>query len=86
MSTTEWRKSSRSGGLDGGGNECVEVAALSDGRIAVRDSKHPDGAIAFFTRHPARRLDQADHRRRGSVNAYGGFGLLHQRSPRRGPR
>ena len=39
LSRALWRKSSRSGGADGGGTECVEVAALDDGRIAVRDSK-----------------------------------------------
>jgi Domain of unknown function (DUF397) len=50
LSRVVWRKSSRSGGLNGGGEECVEVAALGDGRIAVRDSKHPGGAVLFFTR------------------------------------
>jgi hypothetical protein len=28
---------------------CVEVAALPDGHIAVRNSTHPDGAAALFT-------------------------------------
>ena len=38
-------------GANGGGTtECVEVAALGDDRIAVRDSKHPDGAALFLTR------------------------------------
>ncbi|HEV7935173.1 MAG TPA: DUF397 domain-containing protein [Actinomadura sp.] len=36
-----WRKSSRSGGGGSGGQECVEVAHLSEG-IGVRDSKSPD--------------------------------------------
>jgi len=41
-----WRKSSRSGGNEGGSN-CVEVAS-SGGRLAVRDSKDPrQGALAF---------------------------------------
>ncbi len=44
-----WRKSSRSPG-NGGTMDCVEVAALDDGRIAVRDSKHPNGAVLFLTR------------------------------------
>ncbi|MGI8334594.1 DUF397 domain-containing protein [Actinomadura scrupuli] len=39
-----WRKSSHSGGNEG---ECVEVARA--GRlVAVRDSKHPDGAVLAF--------------------------------------
>ena len=41
-----WRKSSHSGGNEGGSN-CVEVASPG-GRIAVRDSKNPGhGALAF---------------------------------------
>lgn len=36
----EWRKSSRSGGVND--HACVEVAHLGD-RIGVRDSKNPDG-------------------------------------------
>ncbi len=41
-----WRKSSRSNG--NGGNNCVEVAALSTA-IAVRDSKNPDGPALICT-------------------------------------
>ena len=40
----EWRKSSHS---TAGGN-CVEVARLADGRIGVRDSKHPDAGTLVF--------------------------------------
>jgi hypothetical protein len=41
-----WRKSSYSGGNEGGSN-CVEVAG-SDGLVGVRDSKNPqDGALVF---------------------------------------
>jgi hypothetical protein len=43
--TTAWKKSTRSGGS--GGN-CVEVAQVSDGDWAVRDSKDPDGPILLF--------------------------------------
>jgi hypothetical protein len=40
-----WRKSSHS---DSGG-ECVETAVLPDRRVALRDSKQPDGAILLYT-------------------------------------
>lgn len=43
-----WRKSSFSGGGGSGGGNCVEVASLGDGRIAVRDSKNPGvGTVSF---------------------------------------
>jgi hypothetical protein len=35
-----WRKSSRSSGENG---NCVELADLDGGGLAVRDSKNPDG-------------------------------------------
>jgi len=41
-----WIKSSYSGPT--GGN-CVEVAFLSDGQIAVRNSRHPAGPALIFT-------------------------------------
>jgi hypothetical protein len=49
MDTTDlaratWRKSSYS---NGGGN-CVEVADLSNGTRALRDSKNPDGGVLVF--------------------------------------
>jgi hypothetical protein len=44
LSGAKWRKSTRSGGS---GNQCVEVAGLSD-TIAVRDSKNPDGPVLLF--------------------------------------
>jgi Domain of unknown function (DUF397) len=42
-----WRKSVRSGPT--GGN-CVEVAFLDGGAIAMRNSRHPDGPALIFTR------------------------------------
>ncbi|MEV0675880.1 DUF397 domain-containing protein [Actinosynnema sp. NPDC050436] len=44
-----WRKSSRSGGSNGGGgSNCVEVAFF-DGSVGLRDSKHPYVDIVFGT-------------------------------------
>lgn len=43
--TTRWRKSSFSGLA-----ECVEVAALEDGRIGVRNSNDPASGVVAFTR------------------------------------
>jgi hypothetical protein len=40
-----WRKSSASKAT---GN-CVELAALSNGGVAVRDSKNPEGPMLRFT-------------------------------------
>lgn len=40
-----WRKSKHSGAL---GN-CVEVAKLASGEIAVRNSRFPDGAALVYT-------------------------------------
>jgi hypothetical protein len=41
-----WRKSRRSGPQ--GGN-CVEVARLADGQVAVRNSRHATGPALVFT-------------------------------------
>jgi hypothetical protein len=50
LARAEWRKSSFSGGGGTGGGNCVEVAPLEDGRIAVRNSNFPDRGAVLFTR------------------------------------
>jgi hypothetical protein len=45
--TATWIKSSYSGPT--GGN-CVEVAFLADGEVAMRHSRHPDGPALIFSR------------------------------------
>lgn len=40
-----WRKSKRSGAV---GN-CVEIASLDSGEVAVRNSRHPDGPTLIYT-------------------------------------
>jgi hypothetical protein len=42
----DWRKSTRSNPS----GDCVELAALPDGRVAVRNSRHPSGAALIYTR------------------------------------
>jgi hypothetical protein len=46
LDTARWRKSSFS--ADQG--SCVEAAPLADGRIAVRNSNHPQAGVVFSTR------------------------------------
>jgi hypothetical protein len=41
-----WRKSTKSNAS----GACVEVAALANGKIAVRDSRHPSGPALVCTR------------------------------------
>jgi hypothetical protein len=41
-----WRKSQRSNSQ---GN-CVEMAELADGSVAMRNSRHPHGAALVYTR------------------------------------
>jgi hypothetical protein len=50
MAEVVWRKNSFSDDGDSNGGTCVEAAALPDGRIAIRNSNHPDASVAFFTR------------------------------------
>jgi hypothetical protein len=46
LAGARWVKSSRSGPT--GGN-CVEVARLDDGQVAVRNSRYPYGPALVFT-------------------------------------
>ena len=45
LTGAQWVKSGRSGPT--GGN-CVEVAFLAGGRVAVRNSRHPSGPALVF--------------------------------------
>ncbi|MFI5719901.1 DUF397 domain-containing protein [Nocardia sp. NPDC051750] len=45
LSSARWFKSRHSGG----GADCVEVAHLDSGAVAVRDSKNPTGPALVFT-------------------------------------
>ncbi|ONI79058.1 DUF397 domain-containing protein [Kribbella sp. ALI-6-A] len=45
LTNAVWRKSTRSNNS----NNCVEVADLDGGRVAVRDSKNPAGPALIFT-------------------------------------
>jgi hypothetical protein len=46
LADARWVKSRRSGPT--GGN-CVEVACLDDGQVAVRNSRYPSGPALVFT-------------------------------------
>jgi hypothetical protein len=50
MTGLRWRKSTRSAQ----NGACVELAALPDGTVGVRDSKDPGGPILRFTRAEVR--------------------------------
>ena len=44
LNSADWRTSSFCTN-----GSCVQVAAVDDGTIAVRDSKNPDGAVLLYT-------------------------------------
>ena len=44
--SAEWRKSKRSNPT----GACVELAKLPGGRVAMRNSRHPDGPALIYTR------------------------------------
>ncbi len=44
LTTAAWVKSS----FSGNNGDCVEAAALDDGRIAVRNSNHPSEGVVFI--------------------------------------
>ncbi len=46
LGSVEWRKSRAS---NPSGN-CVEAAALPDGSVALRNSRHPEGPALVYTR------------------------------------
>jgi Domain of unknown function (DUF397) len=46
LANAAWRKSSYSAN----NGTCVEVAALTDGRVAVRNSNHPDAGTLVLDR------------------------------------
>lgn len=45
LTGADWRKSGYSNGTE----QCVEIAALPDGAVAMRDSKRPEGPVLRFT-------------------------------------
>ena len=47
LQSARWRKSSFSGN---GNNNCVEMARLPGGEVAVRNSRDPDGPALIYTR------------------------------------
>ncbi|MFC6882771.1 MULTISPECIES: DUF397 domain-containing protein [Actinomadura] len=60
MENLNWRKSSRSG--SNGGN-CIELASSLCGRVAVRDSKDPQGPKLLVSRAALREAIQETGRK-----------------------
>lgn len=50
LAHAEWRKSSFSGSGGAGAGNCVEIASLPDGTIALRNSNNPEAGALSFTR------------------------------------
>jgi hypothetical protein len=50
LAQLQWRTSSFTDSGTSNGGSCVEVAELPDGRIAVRNSNHPNAGTVYFTR------------------------------------
>jgi hypothetical protein len=46
LRTVTWQKAAQSNSQ---GN-CVELAKLPDGRVAMRNSRHPEGAALIYTK------------------------------------
>jgi hypothetical protein len=46
LTTAQWHTSS----FSGNNGTCVQIAALPNGRIAVRNSNYPEDGIILFTR------------------------------------
>jgi hypothetical protein len=53
--TPIWRKSSHSGGSQGGQSDCVEAARLT-GAVGIRDSKNPHAGALSVSGHDFARL------------------------------
>lgn len=45
LTNATWRKATKSST----NGQCVEVAFLDNGDVAIRDSKHPDGPVLHYT-------------------------------------
>ncbi|MEU9017450.1 DUF397 domain-containing protein [Actinomadura sp. NPDC048394] len=65
MNEPIWRKSTRSGTGGAGGEECVEVAALAEGR-GIRDSKAPEAGHLTLSADDFTQL--IDRVKRGDLN------------------